>query len=314
MSTAKTAAELADKSARQLGPVVVRPAPRSAGSRKAFTIFWYTVNFLLLAALALGVYAASWEYATRRYLSGFSDAIVPASESSLGKVQAILDWMAHGPTRRDPMPEDLADDRNPTDTLNYAALLQVCGTATNAFVNLANTAGLPVRRLLLLDRNGVTVHVVAEVLIAGRWIIADPAFRTILRGPDGGLLTREDLLSPDTLAYAVRNIPDYLSSYNYDHTEHIRVARAGRAGVLLSRYLDRWLPGWEGSVTLTLLTERDSLALLYLSVPLVVFFVLLRAAIRWYGQSHYGIRPLRLRDRVRRASLALLATSSGEAA
>jgi hypothetical protein len=222
--------------------------------------------------------------------------------------------MAHGPARRSAIPEVLADDRNPADTLNYADLLAVCGTATNAFVNLANTGGIPVRRLLLLDPNGGTVHVVAEVFVAGRWIIADPAFRRILRGQDGSPLTRAELLNPETLAFAVRDIPGYLPSYNYDRTEHIRVERAGRLGVLLSGYLDRWVPGWEGSVTLTLLTERYSLALLYFSLPLIVFLLLLRAAVRWYGQAHYGIRPLRLRDRVRRASVALLDTSSTEAA
>ena len=312
MNAANTATE-ADRDARPLGPMVVPPATRSARMRKLFALAWYAVNFLLLASFLMGVYAAGWEYTTRRYLSGFSDAIIPASESPVAKVQAILDWMAHGPARRDPMPEDLADDRDPTDTLNYAALLQVCGTATNAFVNLANTGGIPVRRLLLLDQSGGTVHVVAEVLIDGRWIVADPAFRTVLRGPDGSLLTRQDLLSPRTLAFAVRNIAGYLPAYTYEHTVHIRAARAGRVGLLLSWFLDRWIPGWEGSVTLTLLTERNSLAWLCLSVPLIVFFLLLRAALRWYGQAYFGIVPQKFRDRVRRASLALLDTSSGEA-
>jgi hypothetical protein len=316
MTVANAAAEATEKTSRHLRPVAVDPSARSCRSRRAFALAWYAVNILLLASFIATVYAAGWEYVTRRYLRGFSDAIIPASESSVGKVQAILDWMEHGPSRREPIPETLADadDRDPTDTLNYAALLQVCGTATNAFINLANTAGIPVRRLLLLDEHGVTVHVVAEVLIAGRWIVADPAFRTILRGPDGSLLTREDLIEPDTLAFAVRNIPEYLPSYTYDRAVHIRVARAGAVGLLLGRYLDGWAPGWEGSVTLSLLTERVSLAMLFISIPVVIFLLALRSGVRWYGQARLGIRPLLLRERVRRASIALLGTSSGEAA
>ncbi len=82
------------------------------------------------------MYAAAWEYSTRRYLAGFSDAIVPATAPGDEKIQAILNWMAHGPARYPSMPSDLIPDRDPTDTLNYYALLQVCGTATNAFINL----------------------------------------------------------------------------------------------------------------------------------------------------------------------------------
>ena len=41
--------------------------------------------------------------------------------------------------------------REPEESLNYASLLKVCGSATNAFVNLANAGGLPARRLLLMS-------------------------------------------------------------------------------------------------------------------------------------------------------------------
>jgi hypothetical protein len=309
MTAARTATD-AKQSPRQLGPVPVAPLQaRNAARRRVFALAWYTVNILLLVSFVAAVYAAGWEYSTRKYLKGFSDAIIPASAPPLGKVQAILDWMSHGPARRDPMPETLADDRDPTDTLNYAALLQVCGTATNAFLNLGNTGGIPVRRLLLLDGNGVTVHVVAEVLIDGRWIVADPAFRTILRGPDGSLLTREQLAVPATLAFAVRNLPDYLPSYTFNRTVHVRMERGGAAGLMFRRLLNRWVPGWEGSVMLSLVTERASLAMLFISAPILVFLSLLRSVIRWYGEARLGISPVLLRERIRRASQALLATS-----
>ena len=40
--------------------------------------------------------------------------------------------------------------RDPQDTLNYHQLLEVCGSATNAFLNLSRSTGLQARRLLLL--------------------------------------------------------------------------------------------------------------------------------------------------------------------
>ena len=96
-------------------------------------------------------------------------------------------------------------DRNPIDTLNFQALLQVCGTATNAFENLAVSGGLRARRLLLLDSSLRTKHVDAEVLVNGRWMVVDPAFRVILRSPDGQALTRYELAIPAAFSAATRN-------------------------------------------------------------------------------------------------------------
>jgi hypothetical protein len=89
-----------------------------------------------------------------------------------------------------------AKDRDPTDTLNYDSLLRVCGTATNAFINLAVSGGLPARRILLLNSYQGAKHVDAEVLVKGRWIVVDPGFRTILRTLDDNTLTRDQLVSP----------------------------------------------------------------------------------------------------------------------
>src|SRR5208337_1370906 len=154
-----------------------------------------------------------WEYSTRRYLKGFSDAIVPASSSAQVKIEAILNWMAHGPARQEASPVLSSPDRDPTDTLNYASLLQVCGSATNAFINLADSTGLPARRLLLLDSHQMTKHVVAEVRIDGRWIVVDPSFRLMLRGAGGRLLTREELADPAVFSAATQGIPHYSPDY-----------------------------------------------------------------------------------------------------
>jgi hypothetical protein len=46
-----------------------------------------------------------------------SDAIIPAAASPEEKIQAILDWMAHGPGRLRSGLAGSAQDRDPTDTL-----------------------------------------------------------------------------------------------------------------------------------------------------------------------------------------------------
>ena len=103
----------------------------------------------------------------------------------------------------------------PSTRLNYKELLNVCGTATNAFVNLASAGGIEARRLLLLDAQGMnTNHVVAEVHLDGRWVIVDPTFHAILKDSAGRLLTRQELASPAVFQDATRNIPGYDPAYN----------------------------------------------------------------------------------------------------
>jgi hypothetical protein len=138
-----------------------RPSAREAsvGRHRFFWSTWYFVNALLLVSIFAAVYATVWEYSTRRYLKGFSDAIIPAAASPEKKIQAILNWMAHGPARPRSGFVGSAQDRDPTDTLNYDSLLRVCGTATNAFINLADSGGLPARRILLLNSDQGAKHV-----------------------------------------------------------------------------------------------------------------------------------------------------------
>jgi hypothetical protein len=269
--------------------------------RAVFRWVWYSGNILLILAILLAGYSAIWEYSTRKYLKGFSDAVVPFSSSPEQKAEAILRWMSSGPSRQSGGPELTGPDRNPIDTLNYASLLKVCGTATNAFLNLGDSAGLAVRRLLLLDSRHLTMHVVAEVLVDGRWIVVDPAFRTILRGSDGGLLTREQLTGPAVFSAAIGGISGYDRENNYERTAHVRISRLGTIGLPLRRALNRLIPGWEDSTALSLLMERESLAAMVASLILVFFLGLLRMVLRWYGESRLGMRPVRIRQQVRRA-------------
>src|SRR5580704_1722553 len=146
-----------------------------------YRVIWTTSNILLALIVVIFVASAVWEYSTRQYLKGFSDAVVPRDVSTEEKVQYILTWMAHGPARQAIQDTDDLLTRDPRNTLNYEKLIDVCGGATNAFINLAVSSGIRARRLLLLDSRHLTTHVVAEVWVDGRWIIADPAFRVILR-------------------------------------------------------------------------------------------------------------------------------------
>lgn len=271
---------------------------------------WHAVNLLFFASLIFLIYSIGWEFSTRKYLQGFSDAIVPASASSEEKIDAILQWMKQGPARRVDASGNNLPQRDPKETLNYWALLQVCGTATNAFVNLANSSGLPARRLLLLDDSKQVNHVVAEVLVGGRWIVVDPAFRFIPRGPHGETLTRHDLSNPAVFHEAVKGIPNYKSDYDYDMGVHVRLRRIPLIGRPLRAALDRLSPKWEDSVYLTLLVERESFAALTLAVFLLVFFFVFRIFLRWYSEKRLGIHQVHMREQLLRAARVFMGGTS----
>jgi len=268
---------------------------------KIFEGAWRVVSILFAASVVFFIVAACWEYSTRRYLHGFSDAIVPATAPPIEKAEAILNWMEHGPTRREAPQHGNNNIREPEETLNYASLLRVCGTATNAFVNLANAGGLPARRLLLMSDERLTNHVVAEVWTGDRWIVVDPSFHFIPRGADGQPLTREELSDPEVFERVVQSVPHYDPRYNYEYTSHLRLARLPVIGRALRRVLDTIAPGWSESVYITLLAERRSFAAMFIAALLCVFFFLARLVLRQFGESRLGIHRVRFHDRLWRA-------------
>lgn len=276
-----------------------RERPDEGGGHHAFQVIWYVTNILLLAAILTAAYSSVWEYSTRMYLKGFSDAIIPAVGTPEEKIEAILHWMSDGPSRREYVPD--GSIRDPAETLNYGSLLKVCGTATNAFLNLADSAGLRSRRLLLLGPDHRTTHVVAEVLIEGRWIVVDPAFRTILQDSAGRTLTRKDLSNHSVFMTATSGIPNYDPTYTYDRTVHVRMARLGSLGGYLRLVLNRIVPGWEDSATASLLLERESLATMVAATFLVMVLILIRTLLRWYGAHRLGILRPRITTRTLRA-------------
>ena len=76
-----------------------------------FRACWFVANILLVVSCVLLIFSGIWEFSTRSYLKGFSDAIIPSSDNPDAKVEAILTWMQHGPARRDTLDPDALDAR-----------------------------------------------------------------------------------------------------------------------------------------------------------------------------------------------------------
>ena len=273
-----------------------------------FRIIWRTVNILVIVSLLFLGYSAAWEYSVRRYLKGFSDAVVPSGATPEEKIDAILSWMHSGPPRAVAVDPNNLANRNPEITLNYRQLLGVCGTATNAFLNLSRSAGLQARRLLLLSPQHFANHVVAEVLIDGRWIIVDPTFRQILRDAQGHNLTRQQLRDPDVFNQATGHIPGYPSFYNYLLVGHVHVSRLPIIGFGLRTALQRIYPRWDESTDWTLLLERESFFFLFASTFFFGLFFILRLLLAWYADHRLRVPRFHLRHHISRARATFFST------
>ena len=269
-----------------------------------FKTVWRSTNILLVLCLAGLLYSAGWEYSVRQYLYGFSDAIVPATASSEQKVEAILNWMKSGPPRAVAADPDALQKRDPETTLNYKQLLSICGTATNAFLNLARSSDLSARRLLLLTPERTTKHVVAEVLLGGKWVILDPTYRVVMRDKQGRLLTRRDLQDPQIFAQATSVVPNYPTAYDYKSFAHVRVARLPMQGLGLRRLLDRMYSGWDEAIDWSLLLERESFFVLCSFVAGSLFFLVIREVLAWVADRRLRIPSFRLRTHFAKAGAA----------
>jgi len=271
---------------------------------RTFRFLWWSSNVLLVTAFVAMFYSCVREYSVRRYLDGFSDAIVPNTLPAEQKVEAILNWMRAEPSRANTATPEALATRDPEMTLTYRQLLNVCGTATNAFLNLARSSDLRVRRLLLLSPDRRTKHVVAEVLINDRWVIVDPAYRVIMKDARGRYLTRSDLRDPAVFSEAAAAIPNYPREYTYDQIAHVRLARLPLEGLHLRQFLGRVYPGWDEVIDWSLLLERESFLYFVLSAGATLFFLLLRAGLAWYADHRLRVPRFHLRDNAVRAGAA----------
>ena len=278
------------------------------GSHRVFRSFWWAANALLALSLLATLFTGVWEHSVRQYLKGFSDAIIPESSSPEQKAQAILSWMSFGPPRREAPDPSVLSAHDPTDTLNYRQLLEVCGSATNAFLNLSRSSGLDARRLLLLSPDRTAKHVVAEVRIGGRWVIVDATYRAFMKDSQGKLLTLADLRDPRLFQEATAQIPGYVTYYSYERVAHVRVGALPVLGPFVRRALDTVAPGWDEYVDWSLLLERRSFAFFFLSVWALIFFFLLRIVIAWIADHRLRIPRLRLRASLTRAAATFFST------
>jgi Transglutaminase-like superfamily len=278
------------------------------GSHRVFRSFWWATNALLAFSLLTTLFTGVWEHSVRQYLKGFSDAIIPEASTPQQKADAILNWMSYGPPRREAPDASALSAHDPTDTLNYRQLLEVCGSATNAFLNLSRSSGLEARRLLLLSPDRTAKHVVAEVRLDGRWVIVDATYRVFMKDAHGRMLTRADLQDPRLFQEAVAQIPGYVTVYSYERVAHVRVGALPVLGPFLRRVLDAALPRWDESMDWSLLLERRSFAYFFLSVWALLFFLLLRVVLAWLADHRLLIPRLRLRASLTRATATFFST------
>jgi hypothetical protein len=274
-----------------------------------FRAAWWSSNLLLTLALLALVYNGVREFSVRRYLDGYSDAIVPNVVPSQEKVEAILNWMRAEPSRGIAENPETLPQRDPQTTLNYIQLLRVCGTATNAFLNLARASNLQVRRLLLLGPDRKAKHVVAEVMIDRRWVVVDPTYHAIMKDAHGHLLTRKELQDAAIFKTAASVIPNYPLEYNYEHFAHVRLERLPLDGFHLRKLFDAIYSGWEEAADWSLLLERESFFYLVVATAATFFLLVLRQTVALYADRVLRIPRFRLRENTIRAMVAFFSVS-----
>jgi len=239
-------------------------------------------RIMFVAAALLLVYGLVQTYSTRRYLKGFADAIVPLQGSPQQKTEALLAWFRNTPSRSNSPVTGESSLRDPVNIVQNKKLLKVCGSASNAFLNLADVTGLHTRRLLLLDSSGGTMHVVTEVRWDDRWVVVDPQHGQIFANDAGQALTKEQLRDPEVFRDAISRMPGYSPGYTFEHTAHLHPQRIPVVGGLLERGLDGLFPEWQEAVDWGYVPENPSLWPILLSLPLFLLALLLRLAANRY--------------------------------
>jgi hypothetical protein len=277
-------------------------------ARLIFRLVWWLSNLLLAVALGATVWTGVWEVSLRQYLKGFADAVVPEAATPLEKAEAILDWMSDGPTRMEARLGTELSPRDPQNTLNYRQLLEVCGSATNAFLNLSRSAGLRTRRLLLLTPERTTKHVVAEVYLEDRWVIVDPTYRTLMKDARGNFLTRADLQNPEIFRQAASAIPNYRMEYSYERYAHIHISALPFLGTQIRHVLDRVFPSWDEYIDWSLVLERRSFLYLFISAVSLSLATVLRVTLGWLADRRLQISRFHLRANLSRATVAFFTT------
>jgi len=275
-------------------PVIDYGQQQKIAGQTLAALLGQTASALAIGAILLLLYGLAWTYSTHRYLKGFADAIIPLNGSPQQKTEALLEWLRHAPERRDELLHGSnAKLRDPVLILQSSRLLKVCGTATNAFINLGDAAGLKTRRLLLLDASGSTMHVVAEVRWDDRWVSVDPQRGLVFRDHLGHALTKEELHDPEIFQDAISRMPNYRPTYSFERTAYIHLQRLPFLGDWLPRMLDQFFPRWEEAIDWGYLPENRSLWPVVASLPLLLLGVLIRLVGNLYGRNWFGCERLK---------------------
>jgi hypothetical protein len=288
------------------------PSSRNSMEESALGFFKLTVfaNYVLvIAAVCLLTCSLAWNFSTRCYLRGFADAIVPVDGSSQEKSEALLAWLRHEPGRNR-APGDQGILRDPVWIVQNAQLLKVCGSASNAFLNLADAARLNTRRLLLLDSTGGAKHVVVEVQWGKRWVVVDPSLGLVFKDGLGRALSKENLRDPVIFQDAVSRMPGYSRTYTFEHTHQIRLERVPLLGAVLRHVLNRLFPAWEGAIDWAYVLENPSLWPMLASIPLLLSGILIRWFVYRYRQNRIGLEIVGIRKRLRNAGRGFLYRSA----
>jgi hypothetical protein len=80
------------------------------------------------------------------------------------------------------------------------------------------------------------------------------------------------------------------------------------AGAFLRRALNFIWPSWEESINWTLLLERESFAVLTISIFMLCLALAVRLIFGWYCSRKFGIVRVRLRDQLVRAGEVLVSS------
>jgi hypothetical protein len=161
---------------------------------------------------------------------------------------------------------------------------------------------------LLLTPVRTAKHVVAEVLLDGRWVIVDATYRVILKDRRGNLLTRRELQDPAIFREATSLIPNYVQDYNYESFAHVRLAALPLRGFHIRRQLDRFFPGGDEYLDWSLLLERRSFLLFFLTLNALLCLLMLRVIFALLADHHFQVPRFRLRHHLSRAISAFFST------
>ena len=267
----------------------------AASQRRRVALLKSASGAVVIGAFLILVYGLGWNYSTKRYLKGFADAIIPLSGSPEEKTEALVEWFHHEPGRINfhvTEPAGEMYERDPVSIVQNARLLGVCGTSSNAFMNLAIAAELKVRRVLLLDRFGNVMHVVAEVQWGDRWVVVNPQQGLVFKDKRGHGLTKEELRDPEVFQDAISRMPGYDPRYIFQRTIHLHIERIPIMGRALRRGLDRFAPGWEEATNWAYFPENPSLWLIFISIPLFLVGILANLMVSRYGRDRRATKSM----------------------